>query len=168
MAIGLAKTLEYNHRIILLSRGHLLDQLESDKQTKTSWKLFRPNRSDVRLAGRCGEHLANILLPRAGVRDVYVAYGTVVHYTSRHGADLDIAKAEAMLHGLFEDPYMVSQGKKSELIFFEEYDEYYYLVVPVKVLPGELWISSLFKDNKPRVEKKWGCPERCLYRRKAG
>lgn len=91
--------------------------------------------------------------------------GTASHYREKHGTDLDIDVAEAMLEGLFADPLMVSQGKRGELLFFCEYDEAYYLVVPVKVLQGEMWVSSLFKDNKARAERRWGGPAKLLYKR---
>ena len=110
---------------------------------------FRPQREDARLVGVCGMRLE----------------ATVEHYRQKHGADLDMARAEAMLPALFEDPFTVSRGKRGELMFVAEYDRGYHLVVPVKWLPGELWVSSLFKDNKSRVERKWGSPPRLLYRR---
>jgi hypothetical protein len=134
-------------------------------RSRGSLRPFRPQREDARLVGVCGMQLEAILLESAGVREVYVVAGTVEHYRQKHGADMDMARAEAMLPSLFEDPFMVSRGKRGELMFVAEYDRGYHLVVPVKWLPGEMWVSSLFKDNKPRVERKWGSPPRLLYRR---
>lgn len=137
----------------------------SDKSS--GWKNWTPNRPDARLVGQCGDQLKEVLANVTGVRDVYVSTNTRNHYVEKHGRQMNIERAETMLKSILADPESVYQGKKkSTLVFVGEYDENHYLVAPVKALPGELWLESLYLHNKQRLGKRKWAKQRKLYGKK--
>jgi hypothetical protein len=118
------------------------------------WQTFNPNRSDVTFVGQCGDHLAHILLPTPGVREVYASEWNVDHYLGKHSSDFNMGIAEAMLPVVLLNPEMVCEGEKGELLFLGRHSRDHYLIVPVKPLPGELWLKTVFMMNVKKAEKK--------------
>jgi len=100
------------------------------------------------------------------VRDVYAAEGTIEHYVQRHAQHLDLALAERQLPQILADPDAVYMGgKPNTLIFVGGYDGTHNLIIPVKALPGELWLESLYLDNRKRVDRRPWAQRGALYRR---
>ncbi|MHB1162672.1 MAG: hypothetical protein ACYC3V_20410 [Chloroflexota bacterium] len=141
-------------------------EVEAKTLVTVPWKTFTPDRADARLVGQCGEHLAHVLMPTPGVREVYVVEGTIEHYYTQHGRQFDVALAEAMMPFAIADPIRVYRGKPKELVLFGEYDPTHYLIVPLKALPGEMWVSSLFIDRKGKALRKWDRRGTLLYAKK--
>lgn len=106
-----------------------------------------------------------ILDERAGTRVVRVVAQVVEHYRE-HGVQFDIAAAEGMLASMIGNPKAVYQGKKaSTTVAIEGFDEEHYLVVPIKSLPGENWLETLFVEKRERFERRKWAREGLLYRR---
>jgi hypothetical protein len=124
-----------------------------------------PRRPDARLVGICGDHLAAILWPRAGVREVYCVGGTWEHYSEKHKGEFDIDLAEQLLPEVLSDPLMVCDGTRGELLFIGSYTEEHYLVVPVKVLIGELWLATMFIGNRKRMDRRYARRGAILYKK---
>lgn len=140
---------------------------EADPAKAITWREFRATRPDARLVGVCGEHLAHIVGPRAEVREVYVVEGTTSHYWGKHHAHLDMAHAEALLPGVLADPLFVCQGKKATTLnFVGEFDERHYLIAPIKALPGELWLQTLFIDEKAKFATRGWVKRGLLYEKR--
>jgi hypothetical protein len=130
-----------------------------------SGKSFRPDRDDIRLIGRCGGHLTAIIAARSRVRDVYASTSVTAHYR-QHARQFDIERAEVLLPGIFADPLAIYQGKKeSTLVFVEQFDEAYYLLVPLKCLPQELWLETLYIEEQRRFRRRPWVRKGMLYRR---
>lgn len=128
-------------------------------------KPFRPNRDDVRFIGQYGDHLADIIALHSNVREVYVSVSVTAHYR-RHARQFDIERAEALLPDLFADPLAIYQGKKgSTLVFIEQFDEARYLLVPLKCLPEELWLETLYIEDQQRFQRRPWTRNGMLYRR---
>lgn len=45
-------------------------------------------------------------------------------------------------------------------------DDRYYLLVPVKCLDGEMWLESVYVEEKKRFDKRWAKRERLYEREK--
>lgn len=56
--------------------------------------------------------------------------------------------------------FIDSDGEK-----VDEFDDRFYLLVPIKTLPGEMWLQTLYVEEKKRFMKRWEKREP-LYRRK--
>lgn len=131
------------------------------------WEEWNPGRADTRLVGRCGDQLRKIIGPMAGVRDVYVSESTIKHYIEKHSGEFDVSRAEAMLERVVADPEFVYQNqKKTALLFVGDFDEDHYLIVPVKVLPGELWLETLYLHNRGRFQKRVWAKTGVIYKKK--
>jgi len=155
--VGLIRCVMYNCHdfdasLEMLSLDHL--ETETEATVDLVWQVFKPDRPGVRLVGRCGDHLAQILVPRAGVREVYVSEWNTCHYCEKHGVELDVQVAETILPGILASPAMICEGDDGELLFLGHYSDRHYLVVPVKALPGELWLCTMFVTNKKRFERR--------------
>jgi len=113
---------------------------------------LRPARFVGAARGRFGE----LLEERSGTRVVRVVPAVVEHYR-KHAGQFDLRRAEALLPTVLADPLKVVQGKKATtLVAVGEYDAEHYLVVPVKSLPGENWLETLYIDRKQKFEdRKW-------------
>lgn len=85
---------------------------------------------------------------------MYASDWNVGHYLGKHLLEFDMALAEGLLPEILLDPVMLCEGEKAELLFLGEYSREHYLVVPVKPMPGELWLKTLFMTNVKRAEKK--------------
>lgn len=127
--------------------------------------LFEPNRDDVVQVGVIGEHLYNIFKELCGVRNVVVTDKAIKHY-QKHKGEFDIRKAETLLYEIIYDPYFIYvDRKKNSVLFVGKFDEKYYLLVPIKVLPGEMWLQTLYIEEKNRFVRRWG-KRKLLYMRK--
>ncbi len=131
------------------------------------WKIFIPNRLDATLVGCCGDHLAHILLPRTGVREVFMVGSTLGHYWGHEG-EFDLGLAELLLPRTLADPIVVCHDGPRSLEFYGGYDEEHYLLVAVKTLPGELWLKTMFIVGRKRYDKRMTKRGSVLYRKEAG
>jgi hypothetical protein len=105
---------------------------------------WRPDRPDATLAGTIGDEVWDTLQWRLKVRQVYTTPDTANHYRSRHQHDFSVERGEAMLAQTIALPEYVFEARKpGSLIFSARYNPRNYLIVPVKVLNGELWLESL-------------------------
>ncbi len=130
-----------------------------------SWAEWKPDRADAHHVGRCGEPLRNLIGGLAGVKDVYSVGDTVTHY-ARHAGDFDIARAESLVGQIITDPIAVYRGtNKNSLVFIDWYDDRHYLLVPIKTLPGELWLKTMHIDEATRFHKRKWVREGLLYER---
>ena len=78
----------------------------------------------------------------------------------------NIAQAKQKLPKILDDPLFLYEGKKASSVqFVENYSDDYYLMIPVKCLPSELWIETMFIEDKKRFTKRWG-KRKLLYERK--
>ncbi len=127
------------------------------------WTVFTPERQDAHLVAVCGPCIGHIVHPRSGVREVYVVDGSVDHYRE-HEDEFDLERAEALLPYILVDPLRIHQDKKpSCLIFAGEFDTRYFLLVPVKCLPGEMWLQTLYIcEKRDFLKRKW-VKTGCLY-----
>ena len=99
-----------------------------------------------------------------GVREVRTVRGTDLHIDTAHQGQFDIARAMALVPGVLDDPLFVARATKpGSLLFVGEYDERYYLIIPVKLLPGETWLESMFIDSKMRFIGRRRIREGLLY-----
>lgn len=121
-------------------------------RAKAVSESLRPARFVGAARGRFGE----LLEERSGTRVVRVVPAVVEHYR-KHAGQFDLRRAEALLPTVLADPLKVVQGKKATtLVAVGEYDAEHYLVVPVKSLPGENWLETLYIDRKQKFEdRKW-------------
>jgi hypothetical protein len=104
--------------------------------------------------GIVGDAAAQLVLDRSGVRDVNATERVCDHWR-KHASHYDVAKAEQMMKSVISSPLAIYQDTKpGTLIFIEEFDAIYYLVISVKCLAGELWISTMYPDKKSRFEKR--------------
>ncbi len=134
-----------------------------------AWQTFKPDRQDAHLVGICGEQLASVIAPRAGVREVYVSEATTAHYRERHSDHFDLDRAEALLPDVIANPIMVCQAKKpASLVFVGDFDEEHYLIAPVKAVRGEMWLESLFIDRKAKFLKRAWVQIGVLYQKQEG
>ena len=114
-----------------------------------------------RVVGSLGEIVAH-LLPNA-IREVRAVSGTDVHI-AEHRGEFDVQQAMDLVPGVLADPlFIVRSSKEPSMLFVGEYSDRYYLIVPVKLLPGESWLESLFIDGKQRFMRRRRVQENLLY-----
>jgi len=127
--------------------------------------VFQSHRTDIAYEFYIGEHLSNVFRNLSGIRNVIVTNATVGHYR-KHKGEFDVEKAESLLEKLIRDPLIIyPDKKKNSVLFVDEFDDRFYLLVPIKMLPGEMWLQTLYVEEKKRFMKRWGKREP-LYRRK--
>jgi len=67
---------------------------------------------------------------------------------------------------ILRDPLFVARATKpGSLLFVGDYDDRFFLVIPVKLLPGESWLESMFIDSKKRFIGRRRIREGILYAR---
>lgn len=127
------------------------------------WTVFTPERGDVRLVAVCEACIGHVIQPRSGVREVYVVEDSEEHYREHEG-EFDLERAEMLLPGILANPLRIHRDKKpSCLIFSGEFDARYFLLVPVKCLPGEMWLQTLYICEKRNFLKRGWVKAGCLY-----
>ncbi|NLE76517.1 MAG: hypothetical protein GX605_07165, partial [Chloroflexi bacterium] len=121
-------------------------------------------RGEARLVGTLGAHLDAVVGDRTTAREVLAAPETERHYRERHEGQFDMAKAEALIPSVLASPRFVYQGKKaSTLVFVGDYAPDRYLLVPVKALPGALWLESVYVDSKSKFHRRGWTKKGPLY-----
>ncbi len=121
--------------------------------------------AEAQLIGHVGEHLDHVVLARAGTRAVYVSPAGIRHI-EQHRDEFDVDRALRLAPDALAAPLVVYQGKKAtSLTFVGLYDDQFYLIVPVKVLPGELWLETLYITSKRRFTRRRWAREPPLYSR---
>lgn len=84
-----------------------------------------------------------------------------------HAHEFDVAAAESMLSEVVADPAAVYQGNKATtLIFVEAFDADHYLVAPVKFLPNEAWLQTVYVTSKTRFHRRRWVQSGLIYTRK--
>lgn len=67
-----------------------------------------------------------------------------------------------MLAGIIDNPLYIMQGKKSNsLQFVDDFDDKFFVLVPIKHLPEEMWVETIFIEEKNRFLRRWG--KRTVY-----
>jgi len=124
------------------------------------------NTAGIQNIGVIGEKIAPFISDRSNSRLVRLSESVENHIYDRHGSQFDIAQAKQKLPKILNDPLFLYEGKKASSVqFVENYSDDYYLMIPVKCLPGELWIETMFIEDKKRFAKRWG-KRKLLYERK--
>lgn len=120
----------------------------------------------VQRIGACGPAVLRFLAGYTTAQEVFGSIETIQHYRQKHCRDFDVPAAECLLAGLIEDPAAVFAGKKAlSFLFVSEYDTDHYLIAPVKVLPTEMWLESLYIDTKRKFDRRGWVARGPLYRR---
>ena len=116
--------------------------------------------------GVIGEKIEPFINERSVSRLVRLSESVEKHIYDRHGNQFNIAQAKQKLPKILDDPLFLYEGKKASSVqFVENYSDDYYLMIPVKCLPSELWIETMFIEDKKRFAKRWG-KRKLLYERK--
>ncbi|HOJ02091.1 MAG TPA: hypothetical protein PLL88_10780 [Anaerolineaceae bacterium] len=114
--------------------------------------------------GEIGENIAPIIQSRSSAKIVQ-ATDDVLKHIEKHKDQFDILKAKNMLPEVLNNPKFLFQGKKkTSLQFIEDFDEKYFLMIPIKYLPNELWLETLTIEEKERFLRRWMKRE-LLYKR---
>jgi hypothetical protein len=118
-----------------------------------------------RLVGIIGNAVAHLLTN--ATREVRTVSHTDVHI-AEHRGEFDIQRALDLVASVLDDPLLVVRSNKEHSVLFigEDCDRYY-LVVPVKLLPGESWLESLFIDSKRRFLRRQHVRANLLYSKEA-
>jgi hypothetical protein len=120
----------------------------------------------VQRIGACGPAVLRFLAGYTTADEIFSSLETIEHYRQKHCGDFDIAAAESLLPGLLYDPYVVFAGKKARsFLFVGDYDIDHYLIAPIKVLPAEMWLESLYIDTKRKFERRGWVREGPVYRK---
>lgn len=118
----------------------------------------------VQRIGACGPAVLRFLAGYTTAQEVYSSTETVEHYRQKHCRDFDIALAESLLPGLIRDPLVVFAGKKTlSFLFVGAFDSDHYLIAPIKVLPSEMWLESLYLDTKRKFDRRGWVQSGPLY-----
>lgn len=89
----------------------------------------------------------------------------VLDHIEKHKKEFDTQRATQMLSGMLRDPLWVYQGKKkTSVVFVEDFSDRFFLLVPVKLLPEELWLETIHIEEKARFLRRWKGRKR-LYER---
>ncbi len=128
--------------------------------------VLSPTPIRTELVGHVGELVAHLIPAHCGVRAVHVTPGVVAHYREKHGTQMNVSFAERILAATLADPLSVYQGKKQKsLVFVEQYNERFLLIVPIKCGHGHIWQETLYKaETASFLERGW-VRSGCLYRR---
>ncbi len=105
--------------------------------------------------GNTGTSIGGIIESRSNAKMVR-ATEDVLSHIEKHKDQFDILKAKQMLPQILNNPKFIYEGKKaSSLQFVEDFDEKYFLMVPIKYLKDELWLETLTIEEKQRFLKRW-------------
>ena len=119
--------------------------------------------SPSRLVGFISAAVAHLLTN--ATREVRVTESTDDHI-AEHGNQFDVFRAMQLVPAVLAEPlFVVRANKRVSVLFVGEFDDRYYLIVPVKLLPGESWLETLFIDRKTRFSRRGYLRERLLYAR---
>jgi hypothetical protein len=105
-------------------------------------------------------------MDRSGVTDVRTVPNVRDHWRRDHAGQFVIDRAEGMMASVLDDPLKVVQAKKdSTLLFVGDFTETSYLVIPVKCLPVELWVGTMFTFKKSDFDNRGWVKKGILYER---
>jgi hypothetical protein len=98
-------------------------------------------------------HAGGLEAPTTQVRQVYVVTETLALIQSRHGDDLDLERAIAQLPSILYAPRLVYETaqKPNSVLLAGERNQKHDLVVCVKVMQRELWLTTMYKMRNVRV-----------------
>lgn len=89
------------------------------------------------------------------MRVVYATQSVIDHVSQKHSVEFDVERGAALLAHTLSDPMEIYIGqKKNTLVFVGDYNENYYLIVPIKTLPGENWLETYYIEGKNRLCKR--------------
>lgn len=120
------------------------------------------------LVGKAKGGYGDILAKRTGgTREVRVVPTVIEHYRNKHADQFDIDRAEQLLRRSLTDPPLVIQGKKAKTsVIVTPFDNDHLLIVPIKSLPGENWVETIYIDREKKFwNRKWVKETEILYRR---
>lgn len=87
---------------------------------------------------------------------------SVREHVQKHSNEFDVERAFTMLAGIIDNPLYIMQGKKSNsLQFVDDFDDKFFVLVPIKHLPEEMWVETIFIEEKNRFLRRWG--KRTVY-----
>lgn len=113
------------------------------------------NKPELRVIGRIGEYIEPIIAERTTAKTVMVS-DSVLKHIEKHRNQFDIDLAKKMLPQVISNPKFIYQGKKvNSFQFIEDFTERYFLLVPIKYLPNELWLETLLIEEKKRFLRRW-------------
>jgi hypothetical protein len=125
---------------------------ESAERSQGTWK---PDRDDAELIGFIGEVVRELLKSRLSVWQVFAVPDTWAHIVRRHGGQMDIWRARALLPLVLQNPRIIyiAETKPKSIVFVGKYDELHDLVVAVKNIAekDELWLSTMHKIQNDRI-----------------
>lgn len=114
--------------------------------------------------GRVGSEVESVFRDRTSARTVMTTEDVLDHI-EKHKKEFDTQRATQMLSGMLRDPLWVYQGKKkTSVVFVEDFSDRFFLLVPVKLLPEELWLETIHIEEKARFLRRWKGRKR-LYER---
>lgn len=115
---------------------------------------------------KISQKIKDLIQTRSSAEVVKISEQVGNHIISRHKEHFDINKAFNMLPEVINNPQFIYEGKKkNSLQFVESFNEKFYLMVPIKCLPDELWIETLTIEEKARFLRRWG-KRQLFYKRK--
>ncbi len=127
-------------------------------------RVIKPIPMCTELVGHIGEIVAHLIPTHCGVRAVHVTPGVMAHYREKHGTQMNVTYAERMLPAILADPLRVYQGQKQKsLVFVEQYNERFLLIVPIKCGFGHIWQETLYKAGVTSFFERGWVRNSCLY-----
>lgn len=131
-------------------------------QTKLSINLVR---KDIRKIATIGAELQDVIANFSSAKDVFVS-NDVVDHILEHKGEFDTEKAMKMLTELISNPLQIYKDKKlRSVVFLENFDDRFFLVAPIKTLTYELWLQTIYIEEKKRFINRWQ-KRGILYQRK--
>jgi hypothetical protein len=100
---------------------------------------------------------AQIVMDRSGTTQVKTVSRVRAHWRTDHSRQFDIEHAEGMMADVLSDPLRIYQDRRPHtLAFIGDFDETHYLIIPIKCLEGEIWVATMYVEDKARfVRRAW-------------